>query len=141
MVCWVDDFYFINGFKVFILGVGSIDLLVVMVCIGGFGVCGVLVIVVLGDIFGISYGKKESKMGWNSQFMCIISFDNVKVLVGNLLGEEGEGFVFVMKGFDGGCINIVICLVGVVQVVLDVVYVYMKECKQFGCLIVDFQVL
>lgn len=59
------DEYVILGFKMFILGVGEIDLLVVMVCIGGEGVVGILVFVVFVDVVGIEYGKVEEKMGWN----------------------------------------------------------------------------
>lgn len=54
-----------NGLKVFIFGVGEIDVFVVMVCIGGSGFKGVSVFVVLVNVSGISYGKKERKMGWN----------------------------------------------------------------------------
>lgn len=108
------EYYVLNGVKVFIFGVGVIELLVVMVWIGGVGVGGISVIVVLVDLLGISYGCKEEKMGWNSQFICGIIFENVCVLVSYFLGEEGGGFKLVMKGLDGGCINIVVCLLGVV---------------------------
>ncbi len=137
----VDDFYLINGSKAFISGAGSTDLLVVMARTGGPGARGVSAIAVPGDTRGISYGKKESKMGWNSQPTRTISFDNVRVPVGNLLGEEGEGFVFAMKGLDGGRINIATCSVGAAQAALDAAHAYMKERKQFGRPIADFQAL
>lgn len=137
----VDDFYLINGSKAFISGAGSTDLLVVMARTGGPGARGVSAIAVPGDTPGISYGKKESKMGWNSQPTRTISFDNVKVPTGNLLGEEGEGFVFAMKGLDGGRINIATCSVGAAQAALDAAHAYMKERKQFGRPIADFQAL
>lgn len=61
----VDGGYVFNGFKVFIFGVGSMDVFVVMVCIGEDGFKGVFVFVVLVNVDGIEYGKVEEKMGWN----------------------------------------------------------------------------
>lgn len=78
------------------------------------GVKGIFLFVVFVNVLGIIYGKVEEKMGWNVQLICMIMFDNVEVSYESLLGEYGQGFIFVMKGFDGGCINIVICLIGIV---------------------------
>jgi len=55
---------------------------------------------------GLSFGKKEEKMGWNSQPTRAVIFEDCKVPKENLLGKEGEGFKFAMKGLDGGRINI-----------------------------------
>jgi alkylation response protein AidB-like acyl-CoA dehydrogenase len=90
---------------------------------------------------GIVYGKKEEKMGWNSQPTRIISFDQVKVPVGNLLGAEGEGFAIAMKGIDGGRINIAVCSVGTAQAALTRAQAYMKERTQFGRELAQFQAL
>ncbi|MBO9535442.1 acyl-CoA dehydrogenase family protein [Herbaspirillum sp.] len=137
----VDGHYVLNGSKAFISGAGSTDVLVVMARTGGEGAKGVSAIVVPGNAAGISYGKKETKMGWNSQPTRTISFDNVKVPADHLLGNEGEGFVFAMKGLDGGRINIATCSVGAAQAALDAAHAYMKERKQFGRPIADFQAL
>ena len=137
----VDGHYVINGAKAFISGAGSTDVLVVMARTGGEGAKGVSAFVVPGNAAGISYGKKESKMGWNSQPTRTINFDNVKVPADHLLGNEGEGFVFAMKGLDGGRINIATCSVGAAQAALDAAHAYMKERKQFGRPIADFQAL
>jgi alkylation response protein AidB-like acyl-CoA dehydrogenase len=133
------DHYILNGSKVFISGAGSTDVLVVMARTGGSGARGVSAIVVDAHSEGISYGRKEDKMGWNSQPTRMISFDNVKVPVENLLSEEGEGFVLAMKGLDGGRINIASCSLGTAQQALNQARDYMQERKQFGKQIGDFQ--
>lgn len=140
-VCCEGDEYVLDGSKCFIFGVGSIQVLIVMVCIGEDGVRGIFCFLVLVDVFGICYGCNEDKMGWCVQLICIIIFEGVCIFVGNCIGLEGQGFVYVMKGFDGGCLNIVSCFLGVVQVVLEQLMCYVEECEQFGKLLVIFQVL
>jgi alkylation response protein AidB-like acyl-CoA dehydrogenase len=54
------------------------------------------------DAAGISYGKKEEKMGWNAQPTRMVTFDNVRVPVANRLGEEGQGFAIAMEGSTAG---------------------------------------
>ena len=137
----VDGHYVLNGSKAFISGAGATDVLVVMARTGGEGAKGVSAIVVPATTPGISYGKKEVKMGWNSQPTRTISFDNVKVPANHLLGAEGEGFKFAMKGLDGGRINIATCSVGAAQAALDIAHAYMKERRQFNRPIADFQAL
>ncbi|MFT2111549.1 acyl-CoA dehydrogenase family protein [Marinomonas sp. 2405UD68-3] len=133
------DHYVLNGSKVFISGAGSTDVLVVMARTGGAGARGVSAIVVDAHSDGISYGRCEDKMGWNSQPTRMITFENVKVPVENLLSEEGEGFVLAMKGLDGGRINIASCSIGTAQQALNQVRNYMLERKQFGKNIGEFQ--
>lgn len=133
------DHYILNGSKVFISGAGSTDVLVVMARTGRTGARGVSAIVVDAHSEGISYGRCEDKMGWNSQPTRMISFDNVKVPVENLLSEEGEGFVLAMKGLDGGRINIASCSIGTAQQALNQARAYMLERKQFGKNIGEFQ--
>jgi alkylation response protein AidB-like acyl-CoA dehydrogenase len=103
------DHYVLNGAKAFISGAGATELLVVMARTGGPGASGISALAVPADLAGISYGRKEEKMGWNSQPTRGITFENVRVPVGNLLGEEGSGFKLAMKGLDGGRINIATC--------------------------------
>ena len=51
---------------------------------------------------GLSFGKNEPKLGWNSQPTREVSFDNVEVPKENILGEIGQGFKIAMEGLDGG---------------------------------------
>jgi len=133
--------YVINGGKAFISGAGSTDVLVLMARTGGAGASGVSAFAVPADAPGVSYGKKEHKMGWNSQPTRTINFDNVRVPAHNLLGKEGEGFRIAMKGLDGGRINIATCSVGAAQGALDAARRYLHERQQFGKPLASFQAL
>ncbi|TNC76838.1 acyl-CoA dehydrogenase [Janthinobacterium lividum] len=135
------DFYVLDGTKAFISGAGQTDMLIVMARTGGEGAAGISAFAVPANLPGIVYGKKEEKMGWNSQPTRIISFDQVKVPAGNLLGAEGEGFAIAMKGIDGGRINIAVCSVGTAQAALTRAQAYMKERTQFGRELAQFQAL
>ncbi len=135
------DDYVITGSKMFISGGGDTDVLIVMARTGGPGASGVSAFVVPADTPGISYGRKEEKMGWNSQPTRAITFERVRVPADHLLGQEGEGFKIAMKGLDGGRINIGICSVGAAQGALDAAHRYMGERKQFGKALADFQAL
>ncbi len=133
------DHYIVNGSKVFISGAGSTDMLVVMVRTGEIGPKGISALAVPADSGGIIYGKAEEKLGWNAQPTRQITFDNVRVPVENLLGNEGEGFSLAMKGLDGGRINIASCSIGTAQQALNLAMKYMKEREQFGKPIAAFQ--
>lgn len=135
------DDYVLNGAKAFISGGGDTDLLVVMARTGGEGAGGISAFAVPADSPGISYGRKEEKMGWNSQSTRPITFENVRVPAANLLGQEGEGFKIAMKGLDGGRINIGTCSVGAAQGALDAARRYMDERRQFNRRLAEFQAL
>ena len=133
--------YVINGGKAFISGAGATDVLVLMARSGGGGAGGVSAFAVPADAPGIGYGKKEHKMGWNSQPTRTIAFDGVRVPADHLLGAEGEGFRIAMKGLDGGRINIATCSVGAAQGALDAARRYLHDRHQFGKPLSSFQAL
>jgi len=133
------DHYVVNGAKVFISGAGSTDVLVAMLRTGDAGAKGVSAFLIPADAEGISYGKKEEKMGWNAQPTRMISFDNVRVPVANRLGKEGQGFAIAMEGLDGGRINIATCSVGTAQQALVEATAYVQERQQFNQSIAEFQ--
>jgi alkylation response protein AidB-like acyl-CoA dehydrogenase len=135
------DEYVINGSKVFISGAGETDVLVVMVRTGEAGAKGISAILIPADTQGVIYGKAEEKLGWNAQPTKQITFENVRVPVANLLGEEGEGFSFAMKGLDRGRINIATCSIGTAQQALNTALNYMKQRSQFGKPLAAFQAL
>jgi alkylation response protein AidB-like acyl-CoA dehydrogenase len=137
----IDGHYRINGAKAFISGAGSTDLLVVMARTGGEGAGGISAFAIPADAAGISYGRKEQKMGWNSQPTRTISFDHVLIPADHLLGQEGEGFKIAMRGIDGGRINIATCSMGAAQAALDAARIYMGERQQFKRKLADFQAL
>ena len=133
--------YVLNGGKVFTSGAGDTDILVVMARTGGDGAGGVSAFAVPGDQPGISYGRKEAKMGWNSQPTRAVTLEDVRVPADHLLAEEGAGFKLAMKGLDGGRINIAACSLGTAQAALEAAQRYMRERRQFGRPIADFQAL
>jgi len=135
------DDYVLNGSKCFISGAGDTDLLVVMARTGKAGPSGISTFAVPADTPGISYGRKEPKMGWNSQATRTITFDDARVPADHRLGEEGDGFSIAMKGLDGGRINIAACSLGTAQAALDACRGYLGERKQFGRQLADFQAL
>lgn len=131
--------YLVSGSKVFISGAGDTDVLVVMTRTGDEGPGGITALLIPADAEGVSYGKKEHKMGWNAQPTRMVSFENVRVPVSNRLGEEGQGFAIAMEGLDGGRINIATCSVGTAQQALEDAVAYVTERKQFDSTIADFQ--
>jgi alkylation response protein AidB-like acyl-CoA dehydrogenase len=133
------DHYIVNGTKAFISGAGFSDLYVVMVRTGGPGPKGISTLIVEKDTPGLSFGKLEKKMGWHAQPTAQVMFDNCAIPVANLLGEEGQGFSFAMKGLDGGRLNIAACSVGGAGDALDRAYAYAHDRKQFGKALWDFQ--
>jgi alkylation response protein AidB-like acyl-CoA dehydrogenase len=135
------EHYIIDGGKAFISGGSRTDLLVVMARTGEPGAGGISAFAVPADTPGISFGKLEEKMGWNSQPTCAINFDAVRVPLHHRLGEEGQGFSIAMKGLDGGRINIATCSIGTAQAALNRAQAYLKERVQFGRELAQFQAL
>jgi alkylation response protein AidB-like acyl-CoA dehydrogenase len=133
------DDYRVNGSKVFISGAGETDVLVAMVRTGDAGPKGISALLIPADAQGITYGKKEKKMGWNAQPTRMISFDDVRVPVANRLGVEGQGFAIAMEGLDGGRINIATCSVGTAQQALEETTAYVQERRQFDVALSTFQ--
>ena len=135
------DFYLLNGSKVFISGAGATDLLLVMARTSGDGAKGISAFAVDSDTAGISFGRKEQKMGWNCQPTRTITFEDVKIPVAALLGNEGDGFKIAMQGVDGGRVNIATCSVGTAQAALNHALRYLHERQQFGRELASFQAL
>ena len=133
------DHYVLNGAKAFISGAGVSDIYVCMVRTGEDGPKGVSCIVVEKGTQGLSFGKLEKKMGWNSQPTAQVIFEDCRVPVANRIGAEGEGFRIAMSGLDGGRINIGACSVGTARAAFDEAMAYVKERKQFGRAIGEFQ--
>ena len=135
------DHYVLNGSKAFISGAGVSDVYVVMVRTGGEGPKGISAVVVEKDTPGLSFGANEKKMGWNAQPTAIVQFDDCRVPVGNLVGEEGAGFRYAMSGLDGGRLNIAACSLGGARLAMETAQAYVATRKQFGRPIGEFQAL
>ncbi|MFN7169199.1 MAG: isobutyryl-CoA dehydrogenase [Pannonibacter sp.] len=135
------DHYVLNGSKAFISGGGAADIYIVMARTGGEGAGGVSCFVVEKGTPGLSFGAQEIKLGWKSQPTAQVNFTDCRIPAGNRIGEEGEGFKFAMAGLDGGRLNIGACSLGAAQTCLDRAIAYMKERRQFGKALTEFQAL
>ncbi len=133
------DHYVVTGSKAFISGGGVNELYVTMVRTGGEGAGGISCLVIEKDMPGVSFGANEKKLGWRSQPTAQVHFDGVRVPVENLVGAEGQGFKIAMAGLDGGRLNIGACSLGGAQRAIDETISYVRERRQFGKAIVDFQ--
>jgi hypothetical protein len=133
------DSYVLNGSKAFISGAGTSDIYVCMVRTGEDGPKGISCLVVENGTPGLSFGKKERKLGWNSQPTAKVLFDNCRVPASNRIGGEGEGFRIAMMGLDGGRINIGACSIGTARAALEEAKAYVHDRKQFGRPISEFQ--
>ncbi len=133
--------YVLNGSKAFISGAGAADIYLCMVRTGGDGPKGISSVVVEKDTPGLGFGRKEEKLGWNSQPTAAVIFEDCRVPIANRIGAEGEGFTFAMKGLDGGRINIAACSLGGARACLEAAQAYMQERKQVGRPLADFQAL
>ena len=135
------DHYILNGSKAFISGGGESDVYVVMCRTGDSGPKGISTLVVPKDTDGLSFGKKEVKLGWNSQPTAAVIFENARVPVTNRLGAEGDGFKIAMMGLDGGRLNIGACSIGGARACLELALDHVKARKQFGRALAEFQAL
>ncbi|MDP3548916.1 MAG: acyl-CoA dehydrogenase family protein [Novosphingobium sp.] len=133
------DHYVVNGTKQFISGGGVNDVYVTMVRTGDDGARGISCLVIDKDTPGVSFGAPERKLGWNASPTAQVVFDNALVPVANRVGAEGDGFKFAMAGLDGGRLNIGACSLGGAQRCLDEAVQYVKDRRQFGKAIAEFQ--
>jgi alkylation response protein AidB-like acyl-CoA dehydrogenase len=131
--------YVLDGSKAFISGAGATDLYLVMCRTGGEGPAGVSSIVVEKDTPGLAFGKQEKKLGWHSQPTAVVNLDGCRVPAENRIGQEGDGFKIAMRGLDGGRVNIAACSLGAAQACLERATLYLKERRQFGRPIAEFQ--
>ena len=128
--------YVLNGSKIFISGAGMSDVYLTMCRTAPKEISCVLV---PKDAPGLSFGKSEAKMGWNSHPTAMVMFQDCKIPKENLLGPLGHGFKAALKGLSGGRINISSLSLGGAWEALERTLQYMSERKQFGKLIKEFQ--
>jgi len=135
------DDYVLNGAKAFVSGAGASDLYLVMVRTGGPGPNGISSLLVEKGAPGLSFGRPERKLGWNSQPTAMVILENCRVPVANRLGEEGAGFRIAMRGLDGGRVNIAACSLGAARACLEAASRHLAERRQFGRPLAEFQAL
>ncbi len=133
--------YSLTGAKAFISGGGTSDVYAVMCRTGDDGPKGISCLLVEKGAEGLSYGKNEKKLGWNSQPTAGVLFEDCRVPMENRVGAEGDGFKIAMTGLDGGRINIAACSLGGARTALEAALSYARERKQFGKRLDDFQAI
>ena len=134
-----NSHYVLNGSKSFISGGPTSDVFAVMCRTGEDGANGVSCVLIEKQTKGLSFGKQEKKMGWNSQHTSTVNFDNCEIPIDNIVGNEGDGFKIAMKGLDGGRVNIAACSLGGARAALEASLSYASDRKQFGKSIDQFQ--
>jgi len=135
------DHYVINGSKTFITnGVLSDYLIVTAKTTPELGNKGISIFVLDRDMAGVS-ATKLNKLGWNASDTGEIAFDNVKVPVANLLGEENKGFSYIMQHFSLERLIMGINAHARAEFALEYALKYMGERQAFGKTIDQFQAL
>jgi acyl-CoA dehydrogenase len=135
------DHYIVNGSKTFITNAVYGDFIVTVVKTNpSAGTAGVSLLIIDKDLPGITTTKLK-KLGWHASDTAELGFNNVKVPVGNLIGEEGQGFYYLMGGLQlerlTGSISAIAACESAIRYSLE----YMAERTAFGRPINKFQVL
>ncbi|WP_313018852.1 acyl-CoA dehydrogenase [Acetoanaerobium noterae] len=134
------DEYVLNGSKIFITNAGYAHTYIIMAMTDKkAGTRGISAFIVDADTPGFSVGPKEKKLGIRGSATCELIFENCRIPKENILGKEGIGFKVAMKTLDGGRIGIAAQALGIAQGALDETIHYVKERKQFGRSIANFQ--
>ncbi len=127
------NYYILNGTKNWVTnGLHSDYVLVFAVTEKGVGHKGISCFIVDKKYEGFEIGKPEDKLGIKSSDTTELYFNNVKIPVENLIGNEGEGFKIALSTLDGGRIGIASQALGIAQSSLDYSISYSKEREQFG---------
>ena len=134
-----NEGYNINGTKSFISGGGFSDLYLVMARTGDRTHKGISAFLIRDKTTGLTFGKNENKMGWRAQPTAQLNFSDCKISSDSLLGEEGLGFFYAMRGLDGGRLNIAAAALGGAQKALDIALEHTKTRSAFGKKLCEFQ--
>ena len=127
------DHYIINGTKNWVSnGINCDAVVVFLMTEKGVGHKGISALIVEKGTAGFSHGKKEDKLGIRGSDTCELYFEDCKVPVGKLIGEEGKGFKVALGTLDGGRIGIASQALGIARAALDRSIEYANERKQFG---------
>ena len=134
------DSWVLNGSKCWITGAGVNTHYTVMASTDpSKGSKGISAFVVHADDPGFSVGTKERKLGIKGSPTCEIYFDDCRIPADRMIGEEGTGFITALKTLDHTRSMIGAQAVGIAQGALDAAVAYVKERKQFGKAVAEFQ--
>ncbi|WP_315780624.1 MULTISPECIES: acyl-CoA dehydrogenase family protein [unclassified Bradyrhizobium] len=134
------DHYVISGEKTFITSGVRADYITVAVRTGGPGPAGVSLLLIPGDTPGLTR-TKLNKMGWWASDTATLHFDNCRVPVENLIGEEGQGFKLIMHNFNSERMGMAASCTAFARVCLDDAIAYARERQTFGKPLAQHQVI
>ena len=135
-----DDHFVLNGAKLWITNANEADIFLVFANVNPeLGYKGITAFVVERDFEGFSVSKKEDKMGIRASSTCEILLEDCKVPKDNILGEYGKGYKVAIETLNEGRIGIGAQMVGIAQGAFDAAVDYIKQRKQFGKAISEFQ--
>jgi acyl-CoA dehydrogenase len=135
-----DGFYLLNGSKTFITNGWNCDLVIVVAKTDpAKGAKGTSLIVVDTAMKGFSKGKRLKKMGLKGQDTAELFFDNVEVPAENLLGQENNGFVYLMQELPWERLQIAIAAAAKAEAALEWTRAYVTDRKAFGRPVASFQ--
>ena len=135
------DEYVVNGSKTFITSGMRADYVTVAVRTGDTGHGGISLLVIEGDRLGFSRTPLDRKMGWWCSDTATLYFDDCRVPVGNLLGEENKGFRIIMQNFNHERLFMAAGCNGAAQACLDEAVEYARERRTFGQPLIEHQVI
>ncbi len=134
------DHYVVNGSKTFITSGIRADQLTCAVRTGGEGHKGISFLLIETDTPGYSVSKPLKKMGWWASDTAEIYFDNCRVPVENLIGEENKGFYIIMENFQNERLQLAVMANMTAQMAFEESVKYAKEREAFGKPLNGFQV-
>jgi alkylation response protein AidB-like acyl-CoA dehydrogenase len=135
-----SDGYAITGRKLWITNGNEADLFIVFATINpDAGYRGITAFLVERGAAGFTVGKKEDKLGIRASSTCELVFEDCLVPKSAILGEVGKGYKVAIETLNEGRIGIGAQMVGLAQGALDHTVKYVKDRKQFGKAIADFQ--
>ncbi|MBO6792852.1 MAG: acyl-CoA dehydrogenase [Balneolaceae bacterium] len=135
-----DDHFVLNGAKLWITNANEADIFLVFANVNPeLGYKGITAFVVERDFEGFSVSNKEDKMGIRASSTCEILLEDCKVPKENILGEYGKGYKVAIETLNEGRIGIGAQMVGIAQGAFDAAVDYIKQRKQFGKAISEFQ--
>lgn len=135
------DHYVVNGSKTYITGGMNANWFTTAVRTGGAGAKGVSALLIAADSEGVSRTELDRKQGWWASDTATIYFDNVRVPVGNLIGEENQGFRVIMNNFNGERMAMSAAMEGFARVCLEEAVAWARQRKTFGKRLADHQVI
>jgi acyl-CoA dehydrogenase len=133
--------YVVNGSKTFITSGYRADQITCAVRTGGPGAQGISLLVIESDTPGYSVSEKLKKTGWWASDTAQIFFDNCRVPVANLIGQENQGFYGIMENFQSERLQLAVMANMTAQIALDESIKYAKQREAFGKPIAGFQVM